>query len=179
MVTATGYQRGARAVAQTYGILILELRQPTDLDVVGRVLEVRLQIVARAPYFEEVRVEGEELRVEAGPRSAWSPDLSLRYGDGTEELLADVLLAGELAGLDADPTPRHSVVRMFDPAVTLLDAGTPIAKVRCVRAMVGERQGGPTTTVISGRDRLAWIVKDTLDGTCVWFTNDGQHYVTP
>jgi hypothetical protein len=178
MVTSTGYQRGARAVAETYGILILELRQPNDLDVAGRVLEVRLQITARAPYFEEVLVEGEELHVEAGPRNSWSPDLSLRHGDGTEELLADVLLAGELSALDADPTPRHSVERMFDPAVTLLDAGTPIAEVRCVRAMVGERQGEPTTTIIGGRDRLAWVLKDTLDGTCVWFTNDGQHYVT-
>jgi len=179
MVTATGYQSGARAVAETYGILILELREPNDLDVAGRVLEVRLQITTRSPYFEELLVEGEALHVEAGSRTSWSPDLSLRYGDGTQTLLADVLLAGELSAFDAAPRPSHRVERVFDPTVTLLDAGTPIAEVRRVSAMVGERLGDPTTTVIGGRDRLAWVLKDTLDGTCVWFTNDGQHYVTP
>lgn len=178
MVTATGDQRGARAVAETYGILILELREPNDTDVAGRVLEIRLQITMRSPYFEELSVEAEELHVEAGPRTAWSPDLSLRYGDGTQMPLADVLLAGELSAFDAAPTPPHKVERLFDPAATLLDGGTAIAEVRRVSAIVGERQGDPSTTIIGGRDRLAWVLKDTLGGTCVWFTKDGKHNVT-
>jgi len=178
MVTATGYQSGAKAVAETYGILILELREPNDADVAGRVLEIRLQITMRSPYFEELTVEAEELFVEAGPRTAWSPDLSLRYADGTQLPLADVLLTGELAGFDAAPTPPHRVERLFEPAATLLDDGTAVAAVRRVSAIVGERQGDPSTTIIGGRDRLAWILKDTLGGACVWLTKDGKHHVT-
>lgn len=108
---------------------------------------------------------------------AWSTDLRLRYADGIEMPLADVLLTGELSAFDA-PTPPHRVERSFDPPATLLDAGMAVARVRRVSAVVGERQGEPSTTTIGGRDRLAWILKETLGGTCVWFTKDGKHHVT-
>ena len=178
MVTSTGYQSGAQAVAETYGILILELREPQDADVAGRVMEIRVEITMRSPYFEELTVEAEELHVAAGPRLAWSTDLRLRYADGMEMPLADVLLTGELSAFDAAPTPPHRVERSFDPPATLLDDVMAVARVRRVSAVVGERQGEPSTTTIGVRDRLAWILKETLGGTCVWFTKDGKHHVT-
>ncbi len=42
MVTITGYQSGAQRVADTYGVVILHLREPTGQDVEHRLMEIRL-----------------------------------------------------------------------------------------------------------------------------------------
>lgn len=57
MVTTTGYQSGARNVADTYGIVILELRQPTDVDLADRVLEVNIMVEFRIPRVVDLEVE--------------------------------------------------------------------------------------------------------------------------
>src|ERR1017187_2762017 len=49
MVTTTGYQSGAQRVADTYGIVILELRAPTERDLANRWRSARIELVSRMP----------------------------------------------------------------------------------------------------------------------------------
>ena len=46
MVTRTGYQAGAKRVADTYGLIVVELRVPTPEDTRDRLLKVRVEVVA-------------------------------------------------------------------------------------------------------------------------------------
>lgn len=49
MVIVTGYQSGAQRVADTYEVVILHLRAPTDQDVERRLMEIRVQPTIRIP----------------------------------------------------------------------------------------------------------------------------------
>lgn len=57
MVTTTGYQSGARRVADTYGIVILELRAPTDRDLANRWRSIRTELVIRMPLVTDLSVD--------------------------------------------------------------------------------------------------------------------------
>jgi len=69
MVTTTGYQKGAKAVADTYGIVITELRAPTDDDLQGRAVEVHLDIGRVRLFWRDVG-EALELSLAAGVGSS-------------------------------------------------------------------------------------------------------------
>lgn len=51
MVTKTGYQRGAKLVAEAHGITILELREPSDSDWKGKVRDIHITFVAVHPQW--------------------------------------------------------------------------------------------------------------------------------
>jgi hypothetical protein len=55
MVTTVGYQSGAKDIASTYGLLVLELRAPTGADLANRVLKVVPQTEPRS----SLRVRGD------------------------------------------------------------------------------------------------------------------------
>jgi hypothetical protein len=65
MVTSTGYQGGARRVADTYGIVICELRGPTAEDLANRITSVKVDLLIRSPYVTELSVKATE---QLGPR---------------------------------------------------------------------------------------------------------------
>lgn len=178
MVTSTGYQRGAQAVADTYGIVILELRQPTEKDLAGRLLGINVELHLRTPFVRDVRVEATEVYADQTEFRAWGPDVELRHPDGTTELMVESLLRNELTGIRDEPTPAHAVMRTFDEPVRLIVEGEPKALVRAIRATVGETDAEPIRFEAGGRDRLAWMLKDTLSGTRAWFADDGRHHVT-
>lgn len=176
MVTATGYQSGAQAVADTYGIVIVELREPTDADLVGRALRIRVTISARSPFVRDIEVQPAD-PLDAARIKAWNDELELEV-DGQRHPLNDVMLRGELAALRELATPAHRVVRHFAPAASLLIEGRPAFDVVAVAATVGEQEMDPFDVTVGGRDRFAWMVKDTLQGTHAWFTQDGQVHLT-
>jgi len=178
MVTSTGYQSGAQAVADTYGIVILELRKPTENDLDGRLLGINLRFRMRTPFVRDVQVDAVEILGEQTEFRAWGTDVELEYPDGSTELMAETLLRGELTALRDEPTPAHQVVRSYQPPVKLIVEGHPCAVIRAIRATVGEADAEPIRFDAGGRDRLAWMLKDTLNGTRAWFADDGRYHVT-
>lgn len=64
MVTTAGYQSGARGVASTYGLVVLELREPNEKDLAGRAHEVHVTTVAQMPVIRDVRFEATETAAE-------------------------------------------------------------------------------------------------------------------
>lgn len=59
MVTTTGYQSGAQRVADSYGIVIFELRAPTASDRANRWRSVRIAFVARLPLITDFGRHGD------------------------------------------------------------------------------------------------------------------------
>lgn len=175
MVTTTGYQSGAQAVADTYGIVILELREPTDKDRSGRVGRIDLAVgvtavTVRPILLEVVRTYGEW--GDAGSDGVSLDDVVVEEG-GQLRSLERVLTDGELGGF-ANPRPVHRVQRVFSPPAQLLRKTMHLADIRMVEADVGEYEGPAVTTTISGVESVAWTVKDALTGAHAWIYHNGN-----
>lgn len=178
MVTTTGYQSGAQRVADTYGIVILELRAPTERDLANRWRSVRTELVVRMPLVSDVSVDAtEQLAADASVNGALG-EFFLDLEDGTSEALMDHVLRGELASLREPPTEPHPVTRTFASPVLLRRGEEPIARVVEVRATVSEAQAEPVVIETSTAD-IAWMLADTLTGSRIWFAADGRIWQTP
>ena len=82
MVTTTGYQSGAQRVADSYGIVILELRTPIERDLANRPSSVRLELLTRMPQVRDLTVNATE---QLGPDSSLTGALGsfvLDFEDG-------------------------------------------------------------------------------------------------
>jgi hypothetical protein len=178
MVTTTGYQSGAQRVADTYGIVILELRAPTERDLANRWRSVRTELVVRTPLVSDLSVDAtEQLAADASVNGALG-EFFLDLEDGTSEALMDHLLRGELAPLREPPTEPHPVTRTFASPVLLRRGEEPIARVVEMRATVSEAQAEPLVIETSTAD-IAWLLADTLTGSRIWFAADGRIWQTP
>jgi hypothetical protein len=177
MVTETGYQSGAIAVADTYGIVIAELRKPTEADLAGRLRSIELTVVARVPL---VRLGGIDVVEPLHDFQGEVPleEMLIERSDGSSERLIDILLAGELSAFEDPPASMHPVERTFDPPVTLIIEGVPVARIKRATGSVGEHDLAPTSFQVGGPDRLAWLLKNTLSGAHTWFAVDGRHHTT-
>jgi hypothetical protein len=178
MVTTVGYQSGAQRVADTYGIVICELRNPNEADLAGRLVKVRVEITTRLPQVEDLSVEATEQLGDGLDFQGALGEFSLDLDDGTSELLGDHLLRGELASLDEPPTVPHRVTRTFAPPVVLRRLNEPIAGVRKISATVSESESEPAIVEV-GMEGVAWMLANTLTGSHVWFAEDGRIWQTP
>jgi hypothetical protein len=178
MVTTTGYQSGAQRVADSYGIVILELRAPTAGDLANRWRSVRIAFVARMPRITDLAVIAtEQLGPDASPNGALG-DFFLEFEDGTSERLADHLLRGELSSLEESPTEPHPVTRTFPSPVLLRRRDESVARVVQITATVAEAQAEPMV-IETPTAEIAWMLADTLTGSHTWFAIDGRIWQTP
>jgi hypothetical protein len=181
MVTTVGYQRGAKTIADTYGLLILELRPPLPQDLKDRLNQIDIQMVVQHVSVTEVdckAVEIHEPAVEGISYAVEHMTLVPRPGEpGEPRRLLDVLTAGELGELGSPRAP-HPVQRTFDPPVELWMGEQRIALLQAVEAMVGELPGRPATITIGGVESLAYMLRDTLTNARVWFAADGRVWAT-
>jgi hypothetical protein len=178
MVTTTGYQSGAQRVADSYGIVILELRTPIERDLANRCNSVELAVLIRVPQVRVLAVDATE---QFGPDSRLNGELAefvLDFDDGTSERLMDHLLRGELTSLEEPPTETHPVTRTFAPPVLLRQGEDPVARVVAIRATVGEAQGTPIVIETTAAE-IAWMLADTLTDSHTWFAADGRIWQTP
>lgn len=178
MVTTIGYQSGAQRVADSYGIVILEMRAPTEFDLANRWRSVRLELVARMPLVSDLSVDAiEQLGPEVSVNGALG-EFVLEFEDGTSELLMDHVLRGEVASLAEPPTPAHPVERKFAPPALLRHGEDPVARVVRITATVSEAQAPPLVMETPSAE-IAWLLADTLTGAHTWFAADGRIWHTP
>ncbi len=173
MVTFTGYQVGARTVGESNGVLLLELRAPTEADTTGRVMQINVSVVARSPILRNVFVE-----LVDGPAEertfGW---MEIEYPDGSRRGLGDVLVDGESAPLGQPPALFHPVKRSFTGVERLLRDGEAVGSLRLVTAEVGDSDA-PFDFSVGGLDRIAWMLRNAVTGARVWFAHDGRHWST-
>jgi hypothetical protein len=178
MVTTTGYQSGAQRVAETYGVVILELREPNEADTADRVWEINVELRLRFPRIVDFRLDAVEVFSDQREVRVLGSDIMIEDGQGGQEHALDVVLAGELNPMHGPPTPFHEVVRQFEPPRVVFVEGTPVARVGAIAATVGEVEGDPFEFRVGGLENVAWMLKDTLTGARVWFADDGRVWST-
>ncbi|HWG23363.1 hypothetical protein [Actinospica sp.] len=179
MVTTAGYQSGAGSVADTYGIVIPELREPHDRDVEGRLMGVQQSVRSKVARLSELHVDATALPATGSQLRALNQELEIETPDGRRCKVLDLLQGGELTAPPEAPALAHRVTRAFDQPAVLLVGGEPVAAVRSVSGVVRELPIDPFDVTVGGRERLAWMVEDTLGGERIcWFTADGALYPT-
>ena len=178
MVHLTGYQSGARKVAETYGVVILELRDPLDKDVADRVMGIRVSFTGIVPMLSDLQIDETEV-LSSTALSGPVLNYVLRVEDsaGRRMSVVKMLTDGESMTPAGEAVPEHRVTRSFDPPATLLVSEEPAARVNAISATVWGERGDPFDFTIGGRERIAWMVKDTLGGARAWFTIDGKLYI--
>lgn len=178
MVTTTGYQRGAKAVAETYDVLVLELREPEERDWLGRVRTIGITLQTQMPVITDVRLEASDMAEDAeSSMLAAVKHLMLIESDEAPRPLVDVLTAGELGTL-GQPRPPHPVRRQFSPPAPLHYEGRWVANVVMVEATVGDASAKPLTITIDGAKDVAYVIRDALSGARVWLAHDGRTWTT-
>jgi hypothetical protein len=180
MVTTTGYQSGAKDIASTYGLVVLELRAPTDDDFAGRLGKVVLTITAQAPIIEDVKFEAVEVYDDDFATTLVEPAaISIEPAEGRPDYgpLDEFLCRDEL-GPPGQPRMVHEIRREFNPPAVLLVHGVRTALVRAVTARVGEVAVPPVTVTIAGAKTIAWLLRDSLAGSRAWIADNGRVWMT-
>jgi hypothetical protein len=180
MVTTTGYQSGAKRIAETYGLLVLELRQPTADDLANRIESI---VITINPVITVVTDLGLEVIDMLDPeawenRDPWAP-LEVQQ-EAPEEVLLPlqrILTDGELGTFDA-PRALHKVQRVFDAAATLMLNHKPVATLHAASAMVGSSAAPPVTVTVGGLKTVAWMLRDALTEARLWFGEAGEIWST-
>ena len=178
MVTRTGYQAGAQAVAETYGVLILELRAPEARDLEGRLSAIHLSVTLRMPQVRDFRVQAVETLGDELEIAAYLGELYLDDDDGHTTEVMRVLLDGELNSMGEEAAPMHRVVHRFDPPMTLRRNDTPLARVSAIEAMVGEIDADPWEFTVGRLEQVAWMLRNAVTGSRAWFAEDGRVWTT-
>ena len=178
MVTTNGYQSGARDVAGTYGVEILQLREPTAEDRKDRVERIEVAVDVRVPYIgPDVEVEATELLIEQPAGPVQVDQLGLLLDDGGSVLLQDFLWSEVLGGFDGPPVAPHRVTREFPAPWVLTLNGEALMRISSVSATVGEVSPGAVPVALTG-EVLAWMIANILDGTRLWFTDTDRVHVS-
>jgi hypothetical protein len=179
MATTTGYQSGAQDIAETYGIVILELREPAEADTANRLWAIDVTLRPRLPRVVDFQVDAIEALSDQLEVRVLGSELMIEDGGGGRQAALEILLAGEINDINSPPTPFHRVVRAFDPPRVMFIEGEPLARVRAIAATVGEIDGDPFEFRVGGLENVAWMLKNTLSGARVWFALDGRIWSTP
>jgi hypothetical protein len=178
MVTTTGYQSGAQTVAETWGVVILQLREPTSKDLEKRLAKIVVAADVRMPFIgQDVAVHAEQMLGDEPRDAVLASEFGLLGEGGGNIALPDFLWAGVLGGFDEPPVAPHRVTRKFDPPAVLTLRGEPLARITSVAATVGEVRLETDPFVIGGHP-MAWMIANVLDSTRVWFTDTDRTYVS-
>ena len=147
MVHLTGYQRGAKKVAETYGVIILELRDPDDKDVAGRLMTVQVSFSARVSVVKDLHLDVSEKLSDALEGPVLNYSLEVEDAGGQRLSVMDLLQEGEIDSLQDKVTPLHRVTRSFDPPAIFMADGEPVARVSAISATVGKSRATPSTSL--------------------------------
>jgi hypothetical protein len=177
MVTTARYQVGARRVASTYGVVVLELREPADGELDGQLKQIILNATPALAIVENLRFEDVELLVESFDSGlAILGAFEIRLPDGQVIAMSNLLCDAELGNLN-DLKPVHEVRRSFNSPVVLRMDGHDVARIRAVSASVGDFLASPATATVAGPQAVAWVLCNSLTGATAWIAEGGEYWV--
>ncbi|WP_460447292.1 restriction endonuclease [Angustibacter aerolatus] len=171
-VTTVGYQSGASSLAETYGLTVLELREPARQDLEGRVTRIDLTVNMRMEVMEELQLEPSE-PINPSEMSIEPDEASIHFPDGSVRSLRDVMTRDERSPLDQPATPPHRVQRNMEPG-TVLHYGEVRIPIKALRGVVGDSDSRSMSTIGPGTEGIAHILRDAITGATVWFEKDGH-----
>jgi hypothetical protein len=175
-VTRTGYQTGAQTFAKANGIILYELREPTEKDMEGRFMSFHLRITVFAPKSTNVEpIFDQAWVVEERQRRGLGATETLEISTGGFEnqlLLMDD--AGQAVGnffgvirsmfptayVEMPPTVKEHLFT----TPTFMRTGNarfPRIKLRGIRATISVKRQDQES-VLNGEDFIGFIMRDVI-----------------
>lgn len=173
-VTRTGYQSGARDVAEKHGISLYILREPTEEDWEGRVKKFIINLVVSNPVYNNLKIDidGQWARENI-------PNMSIsgKMYDANTELYdinrKCVCTLKELLENMAKKSPENIIYQnhMFEKDTFIQIEGDNFAKITSISGDIGYSIS-KKEIVIDGEKTIGLILKDILEDRI--FTFDKQ-----
>lgn len=181
IVSRSGFQEGARRVAEHHGIKLYELRPPRDADWSGLIRTIVLDLHLRSPHFEKVQFIWNEAAILKDLATAGLKTINISFAGSPAECKV-VSAAGEdlnwprlldaLVPLDGPVPPR--VRHDFSEPAFALVPGSALSRL-AVTAIEAE------LTVLDDHRQvevnldhlIAYCFKDVLDGSVTFLRKDG------
>jgi hypothetical protein len=181
MVSRSGFQEGARSVAEHHGIKLYELREPRDEDWNGLIRSVVIDMHLRAPYFDDVRLVPDEEAIRKEVRARGLPGINFEFG-GHPGLAPVVFESGQACDLNrilnglvpASENGPIQVRHVFTEAVFAEIPGSPIPRLamQAIEATISVREHREQMTV-SVDHLIAYCFRDVLAGSVQFLGADG------
>jgi hypothetical protein len=162
MVTVTGYEPGARAVADGHGVHLMELRRPAEGDWRGRVRRIVLEVTHRVPDITSV--DFDYAPFEGFPGTGEEPlriavhELLVRTAR-EERSVQEVMLSGVVAPAGRPASGMRAVRHEFDPPAELVHGGRVVGRITALHGVAGETERvlrqviGPVDELLMWMDR--------------------------
>jgi hypothetical protein len=178
MITTVGYQSGAKQVADTYGIGVLELRAPVDTDWSGLIRMLAIDIQVQIPSVTHLQIRADPGWTGTGTTVAGRTD-EIRFGDKSlHTFLYGEFLAGHAAGI-GERVEKRRIHVTFDSPRILSAPGTPDTPIVEIAADYEEIpiQAGDST--FDGTKNVAWVLLHSVGKSRAWGMRDGRIRITP
>lgn len=185
-VTRTGYQEGALEVARANGILLYELRKPTEQDKKGRLQGILLNLFVCIPHTSDIRFtfdsewmiqEGIRLGLKEIPEMHLSlePQDTMLYDQSGTGLVTVKELTDSFYPSGFEELPRTKVVHKFETPTFIMSGETefPRLKVDQLEATISVGRIEEAIT-LDADDLVGFILKNILDGTEQIFDKEGK-----
>jgi hypothetical protein len=182
MVARSGFQEGARKVAEHHGIQLYELREPRDEDWAGLIRAVVITMNLRAPQFDDVQLVIDESAVRAEVVARGLAGIEVKFSGHPAEAPV-VFESGDRCDLNQilnQRVPQDGLgpVRVrheFNERVFVEVPGSPISRLPLLALEA-------TITVTEHRDEMrvsldhliAYSFRDVLAGDVHFLGADGQ-----
>ena len=181
MVSRSGYQQGARDVAEHHGIQLYELREPTEEDWRGLVRSVEITVVVATPEFRRTRFRWDD---------AWNHECLTRagireYSSNTTHPSEDVVVetangeAYDLVRLLNRDVPNEEadwteVTRDAEVPLRVGLPGLPVPRLQATGVLFERRVRKISETFTFTLDHLvAYCFRDVLAGSSTFLRHDG------
>lgn len=170
-VTKTGYQKGAKDVAKANGILLYELRQPTDEDWAGYIRDVVIHLKCFVPRYKNFRmdVDVQWFREQYGNihptlHIEGDPNMMFLYNTNQEKICSLMQKINNLVSVQKVNDESKKIECVFSEP-TFIDygkEGIPLLKIKGLMFDVAYSTFDDTI-VINGDDVVKFILKNVLE----------------
>lgn len=176
-VTRTGYQSGAREFAEKMGIILYELREPTDEDKADWIQIFDISISMFMPHFEIIRLEQDdewncsELKRRNIPLSELSTirielsDSTKLYDENEAEITALRRLLTSLVP-EFEELPPTKITHTFNEPtfIKTSNPSIPMTKIKAIDALISVKLT-KMDYQMRGEDFVGYILKNVVEGT--------------
>ena len=175
-----GYQEGAKRLARTYDVILMEVREPTDADLAGRILQIDVDMVVTQLELQDVDFEWVGPIDDEWPK--FMADVAVVHRpDGRAAIGVQQLLALEL-GLTVDEqqaaaeASEHCELRFPEPTPIEID-GRVVGKAIGAAGKPHLSVYRTSLSVGPGRAGVAYVAKNALGAQTAWFTVGGTVHI--
>jgi hypothetical protein len=183
-VTRTGYQSGAKEFADAHGIMLYELREPSEEDMEGWLRRIRLDLITLAFETKSLRVVADQDWIDQEKsRLQLSQSIPIHIEGHDDEIMVyndDGSLVGSFADITAtyydnidDELPPKQITHEFEEPVFLHTDVPQFPRMKLSRLEFTIAAHKHTTElVLDAEDIVGFILRNLTDGTETTFDKD-------